>query len=387
MRAASPGPHGRLLRRAAALLPALLLAGVAAVAHAAALEPAAPCARLAGGPACLDAALPGASAPAAAPVVPTPADGAPAVKVTWGGKRSGLPWMSGASSAGAEFEAWRDRKLDVKTAFLTIRHGWEELTKTGFIRPIVAAGYVPVIAVGMLPEAARGQLGECAAGAFDEHIAKIGRGLVRQGAGNAILRLGWEANRRWDFPWGVVGDGSSYKGCFRRWVQVLRSVPGQAFTVDFNMGARGSLPYSQDQIYPGAEYVDVIGTQRYDRCPSIRTDADWELAYSKRQRNGNPIGLGTWLAYARAKGKRFSVPEWGVSDHHPSLQCPDNGFDNPFFIQKMHAFFRANAAVMAYEAYFNGGGRAFPEGVYKIHPVHHNPRAAARYRQLWSAGS
>ncbi|MEK0084340.1 glycoside hydrolase family 26 protein [Benzoatithermus flavus] len=355
----------------------------------ASLEPVASCTEFEGGAVCLDVALPGGGAErlASAGETPSPAAAAPAAeKVTWGGRRSGLPWMSGASSAGADFEAWRGRRLDVKTAFLAIRYGWAELTQTSFIRPIVRAGYTPVIAAGMLPESARGQFVACANGAFDDHIRKIGRSLVAMGAGNAILRLGWEANRMGDFPWGVLGDGSGYKNCFRRWVQVLRSVTGQAFTFDFNMGARGNLPYSQDNIYPGAEYVDVIGTQRYDRCPAIRSDADWQAAYDVRQETGNPVGLGAWLAWAKAKGKRFSVPEWGVSDHHPSLHCPDNGFDNPFFIQKMFEFFRANAAVMAYESYFNGGGRAFPDGVYKIFPAYNNPRAAARYQQLWSAG-
>ncbi|MEK0086009.1 hypothetical protein U1T56_22870, partial [Geminicoccaceae bacterium SYSU G07066] len=101
---------------------------------------------------------------------------------------------------------------------------------------------------------------------------------------------------------------------------------------------------------------------------------------------GNPVGLGAWLAWAKAKGKRFSVPEWGVSDHYPGMPCADNGFDNPFFIEKMYQFFRANAAVMAYESYFNGGGSIIPPGVHKIYPPANNPAAAARYQQLWSKG-
>ncbi|MEK0084338.1 glycoside hydrolase family 26 protein [Benzoatithermus flavus] len=303
----------------------------------------------------------------------------------WGGRRSGLPWASGASSVDSAFEAWRGRRLDVKTGFLAIRHGWAEFTQVGFVRGLTRSGARAVLGVGLVPERARGQLGACANGAFDTYIRRVGQGLVSAGADDAILRLGWEANRMGDFPWGVLGDGSSYKNCFRRWVQVLRSVPGQSFVFDFNMGARGNLPYSQDNIYPGAEYVDVIGTQRYDRCPAVRSDADWNALYDVRQGNGNPVGLGAWLAWAKAKGKRFSVPEWGVSNHHPSLHCPDNGFDNPFFIEKMYRFFRANAAVMAYESYFNGDSQAY-RGAYKIFPSGRNPRAAARYRELWSRG-
>jgi hypothetical protein len=307
----------------------------------------------------------------------------------WGGKRSGLAWMSGASGAGTEFESWRGRRLDVKTGYLTVRRGWREMTQVSFVRRIVNTGARPVLGVGLVPEQNRGQLGACAAGAFDEHIRKIGRGFVAAGAEDAILRLGWEANRMGDFAWAVTRSSGPepYKGCFRRWVQVLRSVPGQRFVIDFNMGARGNLPYNQDRIYPGAEYVDVIGTQRYDRCPAIRDDGDWKELYNKRfDATRNPIGLGAWLAWAKSKGKRFSVPEWGVSDRYPGMRCPSNGFDNPFFIQKMYEFFQKNAGSMAYEAYFNGASRAFPDGVYKIYPAHTNPRAAERYRSLWSRG-
>ncbi|MEK0085984.1 hypothetical protein U1T56_22745, partial [Geminicoccaceae bacterium SYSU G07066] len=181
-----------------------------------ALEPVGACARLDGGPACLDPALPGRRPQRPAPVL------AAATSITgtsagsggiWGGKRSGLPWASGASSAGADFEAWRGRKLDVKTVFLAHRYGWAELTQTSFVKWVVALGAKPVLGVGLLPASARGQLAQCANGAFDAHIRKIGQGLVKVGAGDAILRLGWEANRMGDFPWGVLGDGSSYKNC------------------------------------------------------------------------------------------------------------------------------------------------------------------------------
>jgi hypothetical protein len=351
-----------------------------------ALQPVTSCAQLDAAGMCLDAALPGmVERPLTMAALAAPPARAKRTK-RWGRHRSGLNWMSGASSAGADFEAWRGRRLDVKTGYLATRRGWSELTQTLFVRRLVASGAIPVLGVGLVPESHRGQLGACAGGAFDNHIRKIGQGLVAVGARDAILRLGWEANRTGGFPWAAIGDGSAYKNCFRRWVQVLRSVPGQDFTFDFNMGAKGTLRFSQNNIYPGGDYVDVIGTQRFDRCPSIRNEADWDERYNERTAHGNPVGLGAWLAWAKSKGKRFSVPEWAVSDHHPGQHCPDNGFDNPFFIEKMHRFFRANADVMAYESYFNGGGRAYPEGVHKVFPAHNNPRAATRYRELWSRG-
>jgi hypothetical protein len=375
-------------RRALALIPTLVLASPAGTATAAPsaapglFDPmpvaAAPALALQlpdrtlrhpAGPARLLAAAPAADAEAATTLR----------KVTWGGGRSGLSWASGASGGANDLERWRGRKLDVRTAFLAVRQGWAELTQVSWIERWVTAGGYTSIAVGLLPASARGQLAQCANGDFDSHIRKIGTGLVAAGAGNAILRLGWEANRMGSFPWALGADPGPYKACFRRWVSVLRTVPGQLFTFDWNNGARGTLPYHVDQAYPGDDYVDVIGVQYYDRCPPALTQADWNKRYrSQNEANGSPYGLGKWLAYARSKGKRLSVPEWGVAG--PSTACAKPGVDNPLFIENMFRFFKANADSIAYEAYFNG---ALPTGTHVIAPPTANPMSWAKYRSLW----
>jgi hypothetical protein len=304
-------------------------------------------------------------------------------RVVWGGTRSGLPWASGASSGSDDLETWRGRKLDVRTAFLASREGWTELAQVSWLDRWVADGGYTVVGVGLLPETARGQLAQCAAGAFDAWIRKIGVGMVAAGAGNAILRLGWEANRVGGYAWAITSDPGPFKGCYRRWVQVLRSVPGQSFTFDWNMGSRGSLPYHVDRAYPGDAYVDVIGVQYYDRCPPAVTQADWNLRYNAANPdNGSPWGIGRWLAYARSKGKRLSVPEWGIGG--PIDACGKPGIDNPFFIRKMHGFFKDNAASIAYEAYFNGNGTPGVPGSHEIAPPNAiNPLSWAAYDALW----
>ncbi|MEK0084574.1 hypothetical protein [Benzoatithermus flavus] len=306
-------------------------------------------------------------------------------KFAYKGSLSGLPWASGGTGSPDAFEAYRGRRLDVRTGYLTIRYGWTEMTQLAWVSGYVAAGAQPVLAVGLLPESARGQLAQCANGAFDAHIREIGQDIVMEGAGNAILRLGWEANRMGDFPWAirVAGDAGPFKGCFRRWVQVLRTVPGQSFSFDWNMGAQGNLPYHVDQIYPGNDYVDIIGVQYYDRCPPALTQADWDKRYnSYNTTTGSPYGLGKWLAYARSKGKRLSVPEWGIGG--PSTACARPGVDNPLFVENMFRFFRANAASIAYEAYFNGTS---PTGSYQLYPADANPLSSARYKALWGPTS
>ncbi len=64
--------------------------------------------------------------------------------------------------------------------------------------------------------------------------------------------------------------------------------------------------------------------------------------------------------------------------------CSEPGFDNPFFVRKMHEFLQANAGIIAYEAYFNGNGGGTPaQGTHRVAPTRYNPRSAAVYWQLW----
>lgn len=312
---------------------------------------------------------------------------APAEGATWGGSRSGLPWASGANGGMDALESLRGRRLDLRTLFFGLDN-WRALaTSAAAIPRTVAAGGQLAIALGMLPRSHRGQHEQCAVGSFDTEIRAVAESIVRRGGRGAILRLGWEANRMKGFPWAVTGDGTAYKNCFRRWVSILRSVPNQAFTIDWNMAQAGTFTYHVDQMYPGDDVVDVIGVQQYDRCPPAKNEAEWQKAYWEvRGATRSPVGLGPWLEYAKSKGKLLSVPEWGVGG--PRNVCGRPGIDNPFFIQKMYDFFRANAASIAYEAYFNGddGSGNDENGSHRLAPVEYNPQSATAYKAIWSSG-
>ena len=302
--------------------------------------------------------------------------------VTWGGAMSGLPWASGSGAGGDELADMRGRPLDVRTGYLPITNWGAMMQSAPAVRNLVAGGRKAVLAIGMVPEASRGQLSQCAAGQFDGYIRRIGTSMISAGEPDTVLRLGWEANRVGGFPWAVQGNGTSWKACYRRWVSVLRSLPGQDFTFVWNMGQRGTFPYHIDQMYPGGDVVDVVGTQFYDRCRSMRSQADWNAKLNERQRNGSPFGIATWLSYARGKGKRLAIPEWGVAG--PRYICSDPGFDNPLFMQMFHTWLRQNATSIAFEGYFNGDAGGHPSaGTHKIAPATWNPRAAAMYRSLW----
>jgi hypothetical protein len=302
--------------------------------------------------------------------------------------RSGLLWPSGANGAASELEAYRNRPLDVRVLFFA-SDSWNNMVDSAYaVSNHTATGARLELAIGLLPETHRGQHAACAAGDFDASIRQLGQRVVAEGAPNAVLRLGWEANRRNGYPWAAVdGRFADYIGCWRRWVSVLRALPGQTFVFAWVMQDKSSFPAAD--IYPGNEWVDVIGVNPYDRCPPVTNDTEWHAMMNLLHGDGvNPRGPHTWLRFARSRGKKFAVAEWGVGGSQ--RVCDKPGFDNPFYVRKMHAWMTGNAGMFAYESYFNahGDGQINSQpptlgGSHRLAPTSYNPQAAAEYKRLF----
>lgn len=288
---------------------------------------------------------------------------------------SGLPWRSGASCSGSEFVAWRGRKLDVVTGFAP-QSNWSEWLRyfqRGNVRR-VAAGGTASIGVPLLTNQSSGQISQCAAGAFDSYFKAAGAVLQSQGSGGSILRLGWEANNN-SFAWKVGGSSATtWKRCFQRAVSALRSAaPG--LQINWHMAKKGKYNGPVTDLYPGDTYVSMVSLSYYDRYPFNTNDGVWSQQYSATNKGG-PYGIGAWLNFARSRGKRLAIGEWGVNDGYDR-----QGTDNAFFVGKMGQFFRANAGSIGYESYFNC--RSVNPGMYMIYPTANNPRAAAAYLANW----
>ncbi len=134
-----------------------------------------------------------------------------------------------------------------------------------------------------------------------------------------------------------------------------------------------------DAVWPGDQYVDVVEVDYYDNFRH-RDEASWTRAANSTTGSGNPMGLYTWQAFARRHGKPLALPEWGVHADYATLN------DNPFFIRKMHEFFRANAGSgpgqVLFETYFDTWASN------QLHPPTQLPNSAAMYKSLsWSTGS
>jgi hypothetical protein len=304
--------------------------------------------------------------------------------------RSGLDWASGVTTdAGEAFESWRGRPLDVTTVYFG-KETWRHILASARGRNDAT---MPVaIGFPMLPKSHRGQLAPCADGAFDADIRDIRDAMLENGWQSALIRLGWEGNRMGSFAWAVDGDGTDWKRCFRRWVDILNPVvePGTApttrtrnFVIVWNMGNRGTFPYPIEQMWPGEEYVDIVASQYYDRCPPLAAGdaAGWERLLDDRDDYGNPAGPRAWLEFAKSKGKRWALAEWGVGGSQQVCRRP--GIDNPFLMLQMFEFLSENAEHVAFEAYFNNDGHH--DGTHAIYPTDVNPLSAAVYRELWGS--
>jgi hypothetical protein len=230
----------------------------------------------------------------------------------------------------------------------------------------------------MLPSDRRGQWGDITSGAHDDVFRGIARTLVAHGRGDSVIRVGLEANGSW-FPWAVTaGTADQYKSSFRRIVGLMRAeAPALTFWFDTAAGSQiaggsGRLD-ALAALYPGDDVVDGISMDHFDFYQLVAKD-DSQFAAAMRPSSGP--GLADAADFARAHGKGFGVPEWGLH----AVQGPG---DNPFFMRAMFDFFTANQDVLVFENYFNEPDAYIANAFLD---ASNNPRSAAVYRSLWGKG-
>jgi hypothetical protein len=290
--------------------------------------------------------------------------------------RSGLAWKSGACGD-AGIGNWRGRALDTS---------WFGLPKSSFSAMIrqskssglrAAASRAPqvVVSVPLLTKENSLDHASCAAGNFDRYFREIGANLSANGAGDAFIRLGKEANRGVP-PYGYDSNADlpNYRNCFRSAAKALKQ-GGPNLTIEWTNARQTLSSVNVLNAYPGDDVVDHIGVHYYNnpKLGRMSTQQEWDRQYFQRYPSGGPLGLGSWLADAKKLGKKLSVSEWG-------LWGTSTIADNPVYIENMFRFFKANASSIVYESYFNCAS------LHYIYPRSIFPKARERYRALWSAG-
>jgi hypothetical protein len=190
---------------------------------------------------------------------------------------SGLAWRSGASSNvdgtdETEFGEWRGRRVDVHVLFVE-HDDWAQMTRflTGsFFRGRVQQSPQPVVSLAMMPRSERKQHAACARGEFNARFQEFGRNLNAAGAGNAVVRLGWEPNLgSGSHPWGIDSrrEVQGYKDCFVQLVRALRST-ASGIKIEWANARKYRTTVPAMLTYPGDAVVDIWGLHYYDNPPT-----------------------------------------------------------------------------------------------------------------------
>ncbi|WP_162243952.1 glycoside hydrolase family 26 protein [Pseudorhodoferax sp. Leaf265] len=220
---------------------------------------------------------------------------------------------------------WLGRRPERHSDFLS-QVSWLELVKAAHrgSRCWQAAGLPMSIGVPLLSREADVSLARGARGEYDHYFVQVAQAFVQYGLSNAVVRLGWELNQDW-FPWRADRDPAAWVDFWRRVVVAMRSVDGAAFSFDWcTAWSRGKVP--PDQVYPGDEFVDIVGMDIYNTSWNPTTpEQRWRL------KMGAPFGLAWQRAFAAEHGKPVSFPEWGTG------MRPDGrgGGDDPYFMERM----------------------------------------------------
>ena len=331
-------------------------------------------------PATVPIQAPASPKPTTAPVRPaatTPPPAAPVVPAGGGG--GSVPGGMSGLAAGSltqvrAWEAFRGSPVNVVNTF-TDRSSWQTITN-----PWLGSGPEKfstfngtwVISQPFFPNGG-GDMNSCANGAYSSQWASFGRWLVGKGRPASIIRLAWEFNGDW-FPWSVSKTNTTtWITCFRQVVSAIRSTDPQA-RIDWALNAHSPGGFT---AYPGDAYVDIIGIDSYDQWPASTSDAAFA------QQCAAATGLCSVIAFARAHGKQFSVPEWGLVSKSDTGagRAGAAGGDNPVYIRNMYNTFKANKDVLAYESYFNNSEAGNVHSSL-VNP-NENPQGAATYASLW----
>ena len=228
-----------------------------------------------------------------------------------------------------------------------------------------ATGYQLVLGVPILPtKNGKVSLEDGANKDYNVYFRQMASSLIKEGLGDAWLRLGYEFDNQGLFgpskPWGT-GNSTTQEGYFAQyWQQIvttMRGVSGANFKFIWNPDGFAFLGNNDPEYkssggisllaaWPGSQYVNYIGANVYDWEPTITT------GYTQAENWADFIDpqLQAAQQFASSEGVPLAVPEWGVMAGTP----PFAGMgDDPGYINGMYCFMTNPANDVAWESYSN----------------------------------
>lgn len=240
-----------------------------------------------------------------------------------------------------EFSGWYGRQPDFVVDFFAA-DSWKSLMDDAnwTVRCWAKQHVKVVFSVPMLPNGST--LADGAEGKFDDNFTALAKLLVANGYSDAIIRLGWEFNGGW-YPWAAKKDPRNWVKYWQRIVTTMRHVDGAAFRFDW-CSAQGYQQIPASSVYPGDEYVDIIGRDLYNQT--------WAANVTTPEQRWNdlltqPYGLNWLQEFSKQHNKPVSFPEWATGTR------PDGhgGGDDAYFIEHTLQWMKENNVV--YHAYWD----------------------------------
>lgn len=237
--------------------------------------------------------------------------------------------------------SWVVTMLDSKSPSAMRSSAWGQFASGNAYLPKLASRLDVVVTVplafgggGQTESAIRANLRDTAAGRWDSDFRAIAQYVKAAGYGDAVIRLGHEADDAWP-SWSARNNVNEYIAAFRHVHDVLES-ESSGFRFDWATTRAGFSTWGLP-AYPGDAYVDVIGLDIYWRDAAI-PDRDWTTRYE-------PV-LREHLAFAKSRNKPVSFPEWGQAFHNTGK-----------YIELMHGWMAALPTTgpgrLLYQTYFN----------------------------------
>lgn len=327
-----------------------------------------------------------------------PAEAAP-------GPKSRMPWNSGVCVGSpnelVRFQNFRRRAVDTATVFM-VRQSWNDIQNAGQSsrwlsyggpgrpeRLVYSFGWLPAQPKGFAPfyepsktsfqarwNVLAAALGRGGSDDCEPHWVKAADSITKAarngGHRSLIVRIGWEFTSK-DYPWSAydVQYAPAFKRMWSRCANILKNNRnGVQVLTQWDPLRRGQVNANIDNWYPEGSAVDIIGVNYYEGAPVYKTQEDWNRQFFETH-NGGPWGLGAWLEYAKRKGKKFGIAEWGVHKESTGV----------IYVANMFEAFKRYSSVMAYENLYEhfGGSMA----VRNLSTSSRYAAARAEYLKRW----
>jgi glycosyl hydrolase family 26 len=291
-------------------------------------------------------------------------------------------------------QAWLDRDTSYVVQFAAFDSAsdfedsvWGQTVAPGGFHDIAArttfVESVPLtlgLGFGASAEQRASALLETLSGAHDASYVLAAQYLRSAGFADVVLRLGWEFDGDW-MPWSAKGNEALWAATYRHVADLF-----QTELPDARLDWTGDPQSWRSEVgaYPGDDYVDIVGTDVYDKGLAVDWDprtgswADPDAAFASIADD-----LTFPRDFAVEHDKQVSYPEWGLADG--GEESPTSaGNDDPAFVQGMFEWMSAlpndGPGSLAYHAYFDEDTPS--DGT---HMLEHFPESQLRFRTLFGA--